>query len=135
MTTINWPNLIFNSELNKLPFEEVNIVTLKSHYQQLVDTYVMDNMTNIVTDPDVLFEDVRKQSKVIMDSGVISCRQFIEKHPITGVTICVDVEEIVESTIMQALNLLVTPDIDWSEDRVEFGALKTFKSSELRTYG
>lgn len=135
MKTINWPDLIINSELNKIPFEEVNIITLKAYYQQLVDMYVIDNLATPTLDSDSLAEDIREKSKSIMNSGTISCRQFIEKHPKTGVTICVDVEEIIESTIIQALDLLVKPEIDWSEERVEFGPSKSFRSFELRTYG
>lgn len=135
MKKINWPDLIIKSELHHLPFEDVNIITLKSYYQQAIDNNVIDNMFTNEMDADALAEKVRASSKIIMDSGIIHCREFIEYHPNSGVTICIDVEEITEDAIIQALDLLMKPEYDWREGMYEFGPPKTFKSYQLRTYG
>lgn len=136
---VDWPSATFYGIAQKYPSVRVNVITLKSHYEEVVNNLVLNDIIPTDSENDnvlILIEHIKAKSKILMNQGLVSVCEFVVRSP-QDITVCLDVDKVDDSAIMQALNRISECDFDWSKDeeRLSFGEFKSFKSYELKTYG
>jgi len=119
---VNWPDLVFAAEANKEWFEEVTVVTLKSHYYAKAYEAAWSQINN----PDKLDETAQD----IMASGSIKVQEYIKISNNLDVEICLDREKISDSVVEEALNILMDVEI-LPNIHIKLGDEKTFQPHDV----
>lgn len=122
-----WTNLYFTAEATRDQFDHVHVVTLKSHYLDLIYDLAIKEV-GILDDAKLL-----TRVKEIVDSGeVLVCEHVNFSTPHT--TVVINRESITDDTIMEAAELVrMALDLDTGGDRgvVNLGEMVSFASDEL----
>jgi hypothetical protein len=118
----NWPDIVFAAEADREWFDEVTVVTLKSHYYDKVYDFAWNSINN----PNQL-EDT---AKAVMDNGTIVVQEYIKINDEYGVEICLDRDKITDRVVEEALDLLMTVEI-LPNINIKFGEKKSFLSHEV----
>ena len=122
-TKTDWPGIVFQAEAEREWFDEVTVVTLKSHYHDKVYDVAWANA-------DMVKESVDDTAKEIMKSGAITVREYIKIDDNYHVEVCVDRDKITDEVVEEALNKLIDIDIH-SNLFMESGVERTFQPHEM----
>lgn len=124
--TISWSQVYFTAEANREPFEDVNIITLKSYFTEKV--YDLATQQVGVEDTNKLMRRVRH----IIKGGELKVYEHVEVSP-TGIRIITDAETVDDDTLWTALDKLAAA-LDCLEGKcgmVTFGQPTTYKLSDI----
>jgi len=118
----NWPELIFLAEAEQEWFEEVTIITLKTHYQTLVYDRAWEQTESL--------EGLNSRARDIMNSKSIQVQEYIKTNDDSSVEVCIDHDEITDQVVDEVLNLLAEVGIT-PNTHLDFGENKTFSTDEF----
>lgn len=120
-----WSDIILRLMADGERFEDVHIVTLKSHYNSVVEQTVIEQTLRYVDDDEKFQQQLEKRKQKVLKNNTIKVRQFVELDPFTGMLIiCLDVDKIDDNTLNVAMDVLST--IEFTGNRIEFGEAKSF---------
>ena len=91
IANIDWPSLVFLAEAEKEWFEEVTIVTLKSHYQTLVYDQAWEQTESL--------DGLNSRAKSIMNSKTIQVQEYIKTNEDSSVEVCIDHDVITDKVV------------------------------------
>ena len=124
-----WTDLVFLSEAEREDFCNVNMVTLKAHYYDLVCERAFDRAL-ASENTSSLFTLVDTEMKKIFGSGEVTVRQFIEYDGADELTICLNRDKLDDIAVVDFLL-----QFDWicgfEKGRRDFGHTFTFTQKEL----
>jgi len=118
----NWPELIFLAEAEQEWFEEVTIITLKTHYQTLVYDQAWEQAESL--------EGLNSRARDIMNSKSIQVQEYIKTNDDSSVEVCIDHEVITDQVVDEVLDLLAEVGIT-PNTHLNFGESKTFTAGEF----
>jgi hypothetical protein len=122
ISKINWPELVFTAEAGREWFEDITIVTLKSEYLERAYDKAWKQIDDI--------DSLDKQVKVIMNSGELSVKEFIQIGEDYSVKVCIDRDEITDEVVDEVLDILADIGIK-PKSYHNFGVMKTFTTDEI----
>lgn len=126
---VSWADLVFLSEAEREDFCNVNMVTLKAHYYDLVCELAF-NRALASENTSSLFTLADNEMKKIFESGEVNVRQFIEYDGADELTICLNRDKLDDIAVVDFLL-----QFDWiygfEKGRREFGHTFTFTQEEL----
>lgn len=124
--TISWSDVYFTAEANREPFEDVNIITLKSYFTEKV--YELATRQVGVEDTIKLMRRVRQ----IIKGGELKVYEHVNVSS-TGIRIIIDAETVDDDTLWTALDKLASA-LDCLEGKcgkVTFGTPTTYTLSDI----
>lgn len=124
--SISWSDVYFYAEANKEPFQDVNIVTLKSYFTDKAYDITITELG--MEDNDTL----RKRTCEIIDNGQVLVSEHV-KVSSEGIRVVIDCAEVNDDVVWNALDMLATAleTLEGSCGKVIFGEPKSFKSTEI----
>jgi hypothetical protein len=125
ITKTNWPNLVFMAEGSGEWFENVTVVTLKSHF---VDK-VYEAAWNSIHDAKQLDETAIQ----IMESRSIEVQQYVNIDEFSSVEVCLNHDEITDAVVEEALELLIDIGVT-PNTHTEFGEKYSFLPADVPKY-
>lgn len=130
---IAWADVYFTAEAGREPFEDVEIVTLKSSYLDLALVAAADILLKERSNSVPSTDDVMNIAKLIMDDHKI----FIQEHvnmSSEGITVCINAASLDdEDVVWRALDMLADAleHLDGAHGTVYFGEQLRFSSNEI----
>lgn len=125
-SNISWPDVYFTAETNGEPFEDVEIVSLKSYY--------VDKIYEIAICDVGLENEAKLQKRVteLVNSGQFKVREHVKVRS-TGIVVVVNKLVIDDDAIWPALELLsdALGRLEGKCGRVEYGEQVAFLSTEI----
>lgn len=135
---VPWADLVFLSEAEHEQFCNLTIITLKSHYDNVVYDLVFEQLDRLVFDTDPYFKAATDLAHKTMDEGQVQVRQFVEYNGKDDLTICLNVEQIDDKSIIEILSFV--SDFVRTYDGIlpigvtEFGNTFSFTTKELKPH-
>ncbi len=129
--TANWPDLYFNSLANKERFIDTTILTLKTHYRDVVTDHALNEMlqkTDIV-DPD-FYAKVEARANTLMNEGSFLVREFVKTDD-NQAMVCLNVKNIDAFAVEMALDRLTSIGSLKPNMHLEFGSPMSFSANEV----
>ena len=122
-TTIDWANLVFFAEAHEEPFQEVSVITLKSHYNDLCHEQAVVQVHH--------FNDrtIHSRAIIIMNSGTVSVQEFVNVNEDRSVVIAIDADTITDHEVDVALGYLAEAEIPGI---TYFGEGRTYDSEAIK---
>jgi len=127
-----WVDLVLLAEAEQEEFSDIRFITLKSYYQDVAQQKVIDSISCNSAAENKFFKCVEDKSKVLMDSGAVKVKEFVEIDNDLNVTMCLNVDTISDDDITDALHLLSDINIE-PNTFLEFGSTVSFSSNEIPT--
>lgn len=123
---ISWPDVYFTAEANRERFEDVNIVTLKSHlteqaYDQAIHEVGISNETKL-----------RHRVNTILNSGQLRVTEHVEVRQ-DSIRVVVDCENIDDETVWVALDMVASAldKLQGKLGTVNFSGFKSYTVSDI----
>jgi uncharacterized membrane protein len=126
--TIDYPSLVFLAEATEEPFQEVTVVTLKSHYNDLCQEMAIQKV-QYPNDGEIWEAEVQQMAERLMDTGGITVREFVEVGDDRNVTIAIDADTITDSEVDKALGYLAEAKIPGT---TYFGSYQVYSSTDIK---
>ncbi|TFG96113.1 hypothetical protein E4H12_11820 [Candidatus Thorarchaeota archaeon] len=124
--SISWSDVYFYAEANKEPFQDVNIVTLKSYFTDKAYDRAITELGMVDND------SLRRRACEIIDGGQVLVSEHV-KVSSEGIRVVVDCAEVNDDVLWTALDLLAQAleTLEGSCGKVIFGEPTSFKTTEI----
>ncbi len=124
---IDFPSLVFFAEATEEPFQEVTVVTLKSHYNDTCQELAIQKV-KYPNDSELWEVKVQQMAENIMNSGSVTVREFVSVGEDRSAVIAIDVDIITDSAVDIALGYLAEAEIPGT---TYFGNYQTYSASAI----
>jgi len=134
ITKTSWPDLVFMAEAQHESFQDLQITTLKSYYEDTVYERAWAHIKIIKEESESdLTDKVEDRAKELMDTNAIFVKEFIRVSDEFEVEVCVDKSVISDIIVEEVLEMLTTIGIK-PNTVIEFGDPQTFSSAEIKQH-
>ncbi len=110
------------------PFQEVTVVTLKSHYNDTCQEMAIQKV-NYSNDSKLWEDKVQQTAEHIMNSGGITVREFVSVGEDRNVIVAIDADSITDIEVDTALGYLAEAEIPGT---TYFGDYQTYSAAAIR---
>ncbi len=118
---------MFLAEATEEPFQEVTVVTLKSHYNDTCQELAIQKV-KYSNDSELWEAEVQRVAENIMNSGSVTVREFVSVGEDRNAIIAIDVDIITDSEVDIALGYLAEAEIPGT---TYFGSYQTYTAAAI----
>ena len=126
--TIDWAGLVFHASAHGDKFQELTVVTLKSHYKDLCYEEALGRVA-YAGDEQQWYDSIQRHAEWLMNQGTVHVREFIRVNEDRDVTVAIHATAITDAEIDIALSYLEKAEIPGI---VYVGDFYTFTSDQIK---
>lgn len=126
--TIDWAGLVFHASAHGDRFQELTVVTLKSHYKDVCYEEALGHVA-YAGDEQQWYDSIQRHAEWLMNQGTVYVREFIRVNEDRNVTVAIHATTITDTEIDVALSYLADAEIPGI---VYIGELHTFTSEQIK---
>lgn len=128
---INWPDAYFLSLADKEKFIETSIVTLRSHYYDMITQHAYEKLSQVedITDPD-FYKKVDAMAETMIKESFCPVKEYVKTDKERAM-VCLNVQNVDYTAIEMALERLASLGDIKPGIYKEFGVPTTFSMDEI----
>ena len=126
--TIDWAGLVFHASAHGDKFQELTIVTLKSHYKDLCYEEALGHVA-YAGDEQQWYDSIQRHAEWLMNQGTVYVREFIRVNEDRDALVAINAPVITDAEIDTALTYLEKAEIPGI---VYVGDFYTFTSEQIK---